>query len=160
MTGEPLELRPTPYDDPVVRELEAQVQQEYTRLYGSPDADATDPTHFLPPDGVFLVGWLGTEPVVTGALRRHDETTGEVKRMYVVDACRGRGFGRAVLAELERRAALVPYRRLVLETGAMQPEAIELYRSSGYEPVTGFGHYRDSPLSRSFSKSLRPPPPD
>ena len=36
----------------------------------------------------------------------------------------------------------------------MQPEAIALYRSSGYRPVDGFGHYRDSPLSRSFGKDL------
>ena len=157
MPAEPLDLRTTVYDDPVVRALEAQVQAEYTRRYGGPDADATDPTHFVPPDGAFLVGWVGTEPVVTGALRRHDEDTGEIKRMYVVDAYRGRGYARAVLAELEQLAVAAGYRRIVLETGIEQPEAIALYLSSGYEPIAGFGHYRDSPLARSYVKVLPPP---
>ena len=46
-------------------------------------------------------------------------------------------------------------RALVLETGREQPEAIALYTSSGYEPVPGFGHYRDSDLSRTFGRRLR-----
>ena len=43
---------------------------------------------------------------------------------------------------------------MVLETGTMQPEAIALYTSSGYEPVPGFGYYKDAPLSRCFGKRL------
>ncbi len=159
MPGADLVLVPTPYDDPVVRALEAQVQQEYQRLYGGPDETATDPGQFAAPDGVFVVGWAGSEPVATGGLRRHDEDSAEIKRMYVVDAHRGRGYARAVLAWLEAHAAAVGYRRILLETGAMQPGAIALYESSGYLPVTGFGHYQDSPLSRSFAKLL-PPAPD
>ena len=36
----------------------------------------------------------------------------------------------------------------------MQPEAIALYESSGYQRIDGFGHYADSPLSRGFVKDL------
>ena len=43
---------------------------------------------------------------------------------------------------------------MVLETGLEQPEAIELYESSGYEGVTSFGYYSDSPLSRCYGKRL------
>ena len=68
--------------------------------------------------------------------------------------------GRLVLAHLERTAAESGVRAMVLETGAAQPEAIALYTSSGYEPVPGFGHYRDSPLSRCFGKVLQIPPVD
>ncbi len=149
-----LELRPLPYDDPVVRALEAQVQAEYVRRYGGPDETATDPAQFLPPEGVFLVGWAADVAVATGGLRRHDEESAEIKRMYVVESYRGRGYARVVLAELERYAARAGYRRILLETGTGQPEAIALYRSSGYDPVPGFGHYLDSPLSRSFAKAL------
>ena len=49
---------------------------------------------------------------------------------------RGRGHARAVLAELERSAAAAGRRRTVLETGTRQPEAIALYTSSGYVPMT------------------------
>jgi GNAT superfamily N-acetyltransferase len=78
----------------------------------------------------------------------------EIKRMFVVDAMRGRGFARAVLAELERAAAGAGARRMVLETGLLQPEAIALYRSSGYHPMPNFGVYRCAPNSRCFAKPL------
>jgi GNAT superfamily N-acetyltransferase len=155
MTQE-LRLVPTSYGDPVVRELEAQIQHEYVCRYGGADLTATDAAEFDPPSGVFLVGWAGDEAVATGGLRRHDSQVAEVKRMYVVAEHRGRGFARAVLAGLERWAVDHGYRQVLLETGTAQPEAISLYVSSGYQPVDGFGHYRDSPLSRSFSKCLQP----
>jgi GNAT superfamily N-acetyltransferase len=151
-----LRLVLTSYGDPVVRELEAQIQREYVRRYGGADLTATDAAEFDPPSGVFLVGWAGDDAVATGGLRRHDSQVAEVKRMYVVPEHRGRGFARVVLAGLERWAVDHGYRQVLLETGTAQPEAIALYVSSGYQPVDGFGHYRDSPLSRSFSKSLEP----
>ena len=76
--------------------------------------------------------------------------------MFVVAAHRGRGHARAVLAELERSAAAAGRRRTVLETGTRQPEAIALYTSSGYVPMTSFGVYRDSPNCRCFAKALPP----
>ena len=83
-----------------------------------------------------------------------DAAVAEVKRMFVVPAAQRRGLALLVLAHLERTAAESGVRAMVLETGAAQPEAIALYTSSGYEPVPGFGHYRDSPLSRCFGKVL------
>ena len=59
-----------------------------------------------------------------------------------------------MLRHLEETAAAAGYEALVLETGLKQPEAIALYESSGYVQVTGFGYYRDSPLSRCFARSL------
>jgi len=161
-----LALARTPYDDPVVRDLEAQIQREYVRRYGGPDRTVTDAAQFDPPAGVFLVGWVGDQAVASGGLRRHDGRTAEIKRMYVVPEHRGRGFARSVLAGLERWAVDLGYGQIVLETGVEQPEAIALYTSSGYRPVQGFGHYRDSQLSRSFGKPLSgtrgpdPPRPD
>ncbi|GDY55981.1 hypothetical protein SVIO_066040 [Streptomyces violaceusniger] len=44
--------------------------------------------------------------------------------------------------------------RMVLETGTEQPEAIALYTSSGYTPVTKFGLYRFEETSRCYAKLL------
>jgi GNAT superfamily N-acetyltransferase len=148
------QIAPTTYDDPVVRRLDAEVQQEYVERYGGPDETAVDTAEFAPPGGVFLVGWVDGRPVATGALRRHDADSAEVKRMFVPHAERRHGYARAMLAALEERARELGYRRIVLETGAAQPEAIALYESHGYSRIDGFGHYRDSPLSRSFAKEL------
>ncbi len=59
-----------------------------------------------------------------------------------------------MLAELERTAAAAGRRRMMLETGVPQPDAIALYTSAGYEPMTRFGDYRDSPNSRCYAKPL------
>ena len=72
--------------------------------------------------------------------------------MYVRPEHRRRGHARRMLAELESWAGGRGYRRVVLETGVEQPEAIALYTSCGYSPIPGFGHYKDSDLSRSFAR--------
>ncbi|MGH8824330.1 MAG: GNAT family N-acetyltransferase [Jiangellaceae bacterium] len=147
-------VRALAYGDAVVRALEAELQQDYVERYGGVDEAPVHPTQFAPPHGVFLVGFAGAEPVASGGFRRHDDETAEIKRMYVVEDRRGVGYARRLLAELETRAAEVGYRRVVLETGLRQPEAIALYESSGYAPIPGFGFYAGRDLARSFGKDL------
>jgi GNAT superfamily N-acetyltransferase len=157
-----LELRPTPFDHPDSYRLIAEIQQVYRERYGSEDATEVDPREFDSPDGLFVVGYTGGEPVACGGWRARYAREGgplrdgdaEVKRMYVAAAHRGKGHARAVLAELERTALAAGRRRIVLETGTMQPEAIALYTSAGYEPMPAFGAYADSPTSRYFTKPL------
>lgn len=79
----------------------------------------------------------------------------EVKRMYVRDGHRGRGFARAILSALEEIAARRGYRTIRLETGGNQPEAIALYQSAGYQPIPCYGAHAGDPRSRCFEKQLR-----
>lgn len=151
----------TPFDDPDAVKLTDEVQQEYVVRYGDQDATHVDPAQFVLPRGLFLVGYADVVPVACGGWRAHDEPRdgllpgdAEIKRMYVVESARGKGFARAVLAELERAAAAAGHSRIVLETGLKQPEAIALYRSSGYTEIMKFGHYRNDPLSVCFGKEL------
>jgi GNAT superfamily N-acetyltransferase len=143
----------TPYDHPDAVALIAEVQQEYVVRYGSEDATPVDPAEFAPPRGLFLVAYVDGRPAACGGWRAH-ETDVELKRMYVSPAFRGRGLARAVLKELERTAAQAGYRRVILETGSKQPEAIALYRSSGYEPVPSFGYYKDAPAAVHLGKAV------
>jgi GNAT superfamily N-acetyltransferase len=136
------------------------VQEEYVARYGGRDESPIDPADFEDPLGQFFVGYLDGTPVATGAWRRSAvralgaEVTAEIKRMYVVPAAQRRGIARRMLAHLEATAASEGIEALVLETGMKQPEAIELYLSSGYEPIPGFGYYRGSDLSRCFGRRL------
>jgi GNAT superfamily N-acetyltransferase len=149
-----VEIRDEAYDSPGAQQLINAVQAEYVVRYGGPDDSPVDPAEFAPPRGRFMVGYLDGEPVATGGFRRHADGDVEIKRMYVVPAARGRGIARAILAALEDRARGLGATRVVLETGEVQPEAIQLYETSGYTPIEGFGHYKDAPLSRSYAKSL------
>lgn len=133
--------------DALVAELEVR--------YGSPDeADGLHADQLAPPHGTFLIAWRGNEAVGCGGLRRLEPDVGEIKRMYVAPTARRAGVARIVLTELERTAHAVGYKHLKLETGTKQPEAIELYLSTGYEQIETYGVYRASPLSRCYAKDL------
>jgi DNA-binding MarR family transcriptional regulator/GNAT superfamily N-acetyltransferase len=107
-----------------------------------------------PPAGVLLVATLGGEPVGCGALKFHDGSATEIKRMWVAEQARGLGLGRRLLAELEAQAAAHTTSRVLhLETNGSLAEAIALYRSSGYTEVAPFN---DEPYAHHwFEKTLQ-----
>jgi len=156
-----LEIRAVPLDHPDARMLVDRALAFYAGLYGgSGDDDPMDAASFEAPEGVFLVGYLDGQPVVTGGWRRvglsrmGTSVTGEIKRMYVADDARGLGLARTMLARLERTAREAGLEALILSTGVPQVAAIGLYTSAGYTPVEPFGHYAASPLVRCFGKRL------
>ena len=159
-----MNILPVSFGHPHAVELNDRVQLEYAERFGKDEGDVTplDPAMFEPPRGLYLIVYddRGT-PVATGGWRGRDrdgegyrDGDAEIKRMYVVPESRGRGLSRLVLAALEDDARAAGRTRMVLETGLRLPEAIALYRSSGYEPCPRFGHYRCSDLSRCFAKPL------
>jgi GNAT superfamily N-acetyltransferase len=87
-------------------------------------------------------------------VRRIDAETAEIKRMYVAPTSRGKRIGRRILLALERVAERLGASRIVLETGQRQPEALALYRRSGYVDIPLFGEYVGSPLSVCLEKRL------
>jgi GNAT superfamily N-acetyltransferase len=127
-------------DDPLAQPLLAELAVEYAHRYGG-----TPETHLswlpvpsaelAPPDGGLLIGLLDGVPVTGGAFRRFDADTVEFKRIWTDSGCRRRGYAKALLAELEATAASRGYRRVYLITGNRQPEAEELYRTTGYTEI-------------------------
>ncbi|MEU0086128.1 GNAT family N-acetyltransferase [Streptomyces sp. NPDC006274] len=161
-----MHVRTVGFDHPDAVKLNDQVQLEYVERYGD-DGDATplDPSMFVPPRGLYLIAYDNQDrPLATGGWRTQDENSegysdgdAELKRMYVIPEARGRGLARRILAALEDDARAAGRIRMVLETGDMQPEAIALYASSGYEPCAKFGYYREYPSSLCMAKLLTRP---
>jgi GNAT superfamily N-acetyltransferase len=149
-----LVLSPTPYDDPVATALIEAVQQVYVVRYGGQDATPVEAREFAPPRGLFLVGRLAGEPIACGGWRIVEPGVAELKRMYVASGFRGRGLSRILLGALEDSARNAGVTRIRLETGHRQPEAIQLYETSGYRRIDKFGVYRHDPGSTCFGKSL------
>ena len=73
---------------------------------------------------------------------------------FVIPAVRGRGFSRSMLTALEDSARELGIRRLVLETGPRQLEALALYRRAGFVAIPRFGEYTHSELSLCMGKDL------
>jgi GNAT superfamily N-acetyltransferase len=87
----------------------------------------------------WLVVYEDERPVACGGLRPLEPGVGEIKRMFVTAAARGRGHGRALLGELERRAREAGCERVRLYTTEVLREARALYAAQGYRPVGAAG---------------------
>jgi GNAT superfamily N-acetyltransferase len=155
-TARDLVIVPREYSHPDAMRLIAELQGLYARIYGSPDASPIDDADFVPPRGALAVGYLDEEPVAMGAWRRLGTNRAELKRMYVVDRHRGRGFSRAIVSWLEGSAFEYGVRTMILETNQNHPAAIALYRSAGYSDIPHYGYYADNPDTVSLGRELGP----
>lgn len=93
-------------------------------------------------------------PLACGAIKHFSNGTIEIKRMFVLPEQRGKGLSKKILIELEKTAIKLGYRRAVLETGLKQPEAISLYRATGYTQLKCYGKFAEDPESICFQKAF------
>lgn len=88
---------------------------------------------FLPPQGECLLARLDGAPVGTVMLRRLDETTCEMNRMYVTAAARGQKLGRLLGEKLIDCARGMGFVSMRLDAWDRHEEALPLYASLGFE---------------------------
>jgi putative acetyltransferase len=74
-----------------------------------------------------VVAYENSKPVGCGAIKKLNNDSMEVKRMYVLPSNRKLGIASHILKELERWAKELSFSKCILETGKKQPEAIGLY---------------------------------
>lgn len=151
-----LSITAEPFDSPDAQRLVAALDAGLSELYPpeqrfGPNLKAEHLTGGL---GIFVVARDGDRAVGCGAIRLIDPETAEVKRMYVEADQRGKGVGRAVLASLDAAARQMGARRLVLETGVHQKDALFLYRNAGLTQIDCWGEYAASPTSICMEKTL------
>jgi GNAT superfamily N-acetyltransferase len=132
---------------------------ELDRRYGGSDEDQhLQVEELLPPSGAFVVVRLDGHPIGGVGLRQISEPElhyGEIKRLWVRPDQRRNGVGARLMSAIEERARLSGFVQLYLESGYAQPEALELYRTSGWESVERYPS--DSvcfPTSDRFTKVL------
>ena len=93
------------------------------------------PGNYAPPEGRLLLAREGDTVLGCAALRRVDESTCEMKRVYVRPAARGRNIGRLLVEAILKEAKLVGYSRLCLDVLPEFTTAQKLYQSMGFEPA-------------------------
>jgi ribosomal protein S18 acetylase RimI-like enzyme len=104
--------------------------------------------------GCFLIARLNGRAIGCGALKRFDERTGEIKRMWVAPEGRGLGIARRLLAALENHARRSGMTSVLLDTNRSLAEAQALYRKAGYRETK---RYNDNPYADFFfEKDLGP----
>ena len=90
-----------------------------------------------------IVCFDDNEAIGCGAFKQYDETTVEIKRMFVKPSYRAKGAATEVLQELEKWAIENNFSSAILETVKNQPEAVALYKKNGYTIISNFGQYKD-----------------
>lgn len=95
-----------------------------------------------PPGGGLLLALEADQPAGCVGLRALAVGGGEVKRLYVAKAYRGRGLAKDLMARLIDLARARGHQVLRLDTGDRQHEAVTLYRALGFRET---GPYTEMP---------------
>jgi putative acetyltransferase len=111
-------------------------------------------SEYSAPTGAFLIAKEHGAALGCAGVRRFADGDGEIKRLYVVPAARGRGIGRQLARDIVAEARRLGYVRLLLDTLPAMHEAQALYAALGFKPTSP---YRFNPLPGAayFELSLR-----
>lgn len=157
----PLTIRSESPDQHDVRALLADLDGYLASLYPPEANHILDVDALMAGDIVFYVARDGGEAVGTGAYRRMPGEAasggrhyGEIKRVYVDPAHRGRDIGVRLMDALEAALRAEGRPLALLETGADQVQAVKLYERLGYRRCGAFGGYPDNGLSVFYAKTL------
>ena len=113
------------------------------------------PGTYAPPSGRLYIGYVESQPACCVALRRQGPESGEIKRLFVRPAFRGRGLGLVLARTLIADAAAIGYGRIVLDTLPTMLDAQRMYERLGFSDIPGYTH---TPVGGTRFMGLTLPP--
>jgi putative acetyltransferase len=119
-----------------------------------PLEDLADPAAYYPMHGGAFLVLVDEERVIgTGAIIRRGLEIAELKRIWLLQAYRGKGLGRRMVEGLLVFARRNDYRRVCLEvaTPELQQAAVGLYRRLGFREIS---HFREGAASLAMERNL------
>ena len=114
----------------------------------SRDPDAKD---MIRPRGAFLVAMSDELPIGCVGLKGSGGDTAEVKRLWIAPSARGLGLSKRLMEATEAAARELKIKVLRLDTNRALPEAIALYRNSGWTEIDRFN---DDPYPDYFFEKV------
>jgi GNAT superfamily N-acetyltransferase len=113
------------------------------------------PGKYAPPYGRLLLAKVNGQPAGCVALRRFDQTRGEVKRLYVRPQFRGSGLGQALMNALAAEARAIGYSEPIADTiPTVMATALAMYERLGFERITPYSD--ETPEAQHIRLRLRP----
>ncbi len=101
-----------------------------------------------------IVVYEGNRVIGGGAIRRYDDETIELKRVFVHTEYQGQGIGSRLVSLLMEWAVELGYKKMVLETGELLAESCAVYKKLGFQVIPNYGPYADMPESLCMAKDL------
>jgi len=97
------------------------------------------PGKYAPPSGRLLLGMYGGALAGCVALHALEPEIGEMKRLYLRPAFRGKGLGQATVDAVVAEARAIGYRRLRLDTiEPLMKSAVAMYRRMGFREIAPY----------------------
>ena len=134
-------------------DLTKQLDAELNERYGVKQS-VYDNHNLIDPIDTAIIGYFKKTPVACGCFKITNNTTIEIKRMFVQIKHRRKGFSTKILQSLEEWGSELGYSKAILETGREQPEAIALYQKFGYQIIENYGPYQGLENSVCMEKLL------
>jgi GNAT superfamily N-acetyltransferase len=110
---------------------------------GLEDELATLPGIYVPPAARLFLATVDGHPAGCIALKRHDDETCELKRLYVRPAFRGHQLGRRLVNLVLDAARDVGYERIILDSHISMKPAHEIYLAAGFRFVAPPANFPD-----------------
>lgn len=109
------------------------------------------PGEYATPEGAIIIAKDEDKTIGSVALRKIDEETCEMKRLYVKPDYRRKGIGRRLAVSIIETARDKGYNKIKLDTLTSLKEANDLYRSLGFKECEP---YRYNPLDDALYMEL------
>jgi ribosomal protein S18 acetylase RimI-like enzyme len=107
--------------------------------------------YYVAPEGALFLALVDGRPAGCVGVRSFENSTCEMKRLFVRDNFKGHGVGRALATRAIEAGRSLGYKRMLLDTLAHMRPAIELYTSLGFQPIAA---YYDNPISDAVYLSM------
>jgi putative acetyltransferase len=148
-----ISTRRTSSNDSVFHQLVSALDKDLADRYGTLQ-QFYDQYNKIENLATVVIAFVNDKPAGCACFKYFEDGAVELKRMYVAPLYRGHGIGATLLAELEKWAAELGYRSLVLELGNQQPEAFQLYQKQGFRVIPNYGQYTGMDTSICMKKQI------
>jgi GNAT superfamily N-acetyltransferase len=118
------------------------------------DQSTYDQYNKVPDIQTAVIIYYDEKSVAIGCFKKYNDTTVEIKRMYVAKAYRGKGISKMILTELERWAIEEGFEYSILETSIHFDIAKSLYQKAGYVVIPNYDQYKGLKESVCMKKKL------
>ena len=156
--GPQLPMTPTPIDPthPQALALMAQSEALMTALYPSESNHFEPAENLRPPHAHFVGLWEGERLMAIGGVKRmaNDGDYGEIKRVFVAPAYRGRGLSRLIMAALEGHLRERGVGSRGWRPASTSPRPWACTARSVTSSASRYGGYAADPLSVFMEKPL------
>ena len=92
-------------------------------------------THYFDNSGLFLAALDDDKLIGTGAIRKLDGNTAELKRIWLLDEYHGQGIGFRLVKQLFNFAGAQGFQYIRLQTSPQQTRAIAFYKRLGFVEI-------------------------